>query len=384
MRPLPRRRRDATTPLLAHSRGLGLRGPRSPAHGRRADHGRHYRQCGRKPPSHRPAHLRRELRDPSQLQALNVPLNRWGGNPTSRYNWQLNADNRARDWYFQSIASREATPAGEWTRSSPTRKRAGRSPWLTIPILGWVAKLGANREQARELLDREVRRPDGARTASGSRTRATASRPPTGQPITGNDPNDANVLKNSTFQQRWVQHLVGRWGNAQGGGVRYYILDNEPASGTRPTATSGPTGAAHGGDPRPHHRLRRQDQGGRSRARSIVGPEEWGWSGYFCSGYDLQYGRSTAGAPGPRATAARTTCPGCSSSSGSTSRSTGQKVLDVFTVHYYPQGGEFGNATTTAMQQRRNRSTRSLWDPNYVDETWINDRVRLVRGCANG
>jgi PKD repeat protein len=30
------------------------------------------------------------------------------------------------------------------------------------------------------------------------------------------------------------------------------------------------------------------------------------------------------------------------------------------------------------MQLLRNRSTRALWDPNYTDPTWINDRVRLV------
>jgi hypothetical protein len=30
------------------------------------------------------------------------------------------------------------------------------------------------------------------------------------------------------------------------------------------------------------------------------------------------------------------------------------------------------------MQQRRNRSTRALWDTNYVDGTWINDRVCLI------
>src|SRR5262249_17795721 len=30
------------------------------------------------------------------------------------------------------------------------------------------------------------------------------------------------------------------------------------------------------------------------------------------------------------------------------------------------------------MQLRRNRSTRSLWDPTYVDETWIADTVQLV------
>ena len=30
-----------------------------------------------------------------ELVALNVPLNRSGGNATTRHNWQLNADNRA-------------------------------------------------------------------------------------------------------------------------------------------------------------------------------------------------------------------------------------------------------------------------------------------------
>ena len=30
------------------------------------------------------------------------------------------------------------------------------------------------------------------------------------------------------------------------------------------------------------------------------------------------------------------------------------------------------------MQLRRNRSTRSLWDPNYVDESWINGMVMLI------
>src|SRR5688572_22790326 len=40
----------------------------------------------------------------AQLNDLNVTLNRHGGNNTTRYNWQLNADNRGNDWYFESIA----------------------------------------------------------------------------------------------------------------------------------------------------------------------------------------------------------------------------------------------------------------------------------------
>jgi hypothetical protein len=36
---------------------------------------------------------------------------------------------------------------------------------------------------------------------------------------------------------------------------------------------------------------------------------------------------------------------------------TGRRVLDIFTVHYYPQSGEFSEDVSTAMQQRKNRST---------------------------
>src|SRR4029079_12654398 len=57
---------------------------------------------------------------------------------------------------------------------------------------------------------------------------------------------------------------------------------------------------------------------------------------------------------------------------------TGQKVLDALTLHFYPQGGEFSDDVSPAMQLLRNRSTRDLWDPNYVSQSWINDIVRLV------
>ena len=45
----------------------------------------------------------------AELNDLNSPLNRNGGNNTTRYNWQLNADNRGNDWYYESIAESSAT-----------------------------------------------------------------------------------------------------------------------------------------------------------------------------------------------------------------------------------------------------------------------------------
>jgi hypothetical protein len=64
-------------------------------------------------------------------------------------------------------------------------------------------------------------------------------------------------------------------------------------------------------------------------------------------------------------------------------RHDGKTLLDIFTVRDHHQDGEFSDDGSSDMQQRRNRSTRSLWDPSYVDESWINDRVQLIPHLKN-
>src|SRR5204862_211320 len=63
-------------------------------------------------------------------------------------------------------------------------------------------------------------------------------------------------------------------------------------------------------------------------------------------------------------------------------RKTGLKLLDMLDVHYYPAGQGIGvgtgGATDRATNALRIRSTRSLWDPTYVDESWIGDTVELI------
>jgi len=107
----------------------------------------------------------------------------------------------------------------------------------------------------------------------------------------------------------------------------------------------------------------------------ILGPEEWGWLGYLYSGYDLwDWGSFTDRA----AHGDLDLMPWLLAAMNLRSQQVGLRLLDVFTLHYYPQGGEFGNNTSSALQLRRNRSTRSLWDPDYTDESWINSQVRLI------
>jgi hypothetical protein len=57
----------------------------------------------------------------------------------------------------------------------------------------------------------------------------------------------------------------------------------------------------------------------------------------------------------------------------------GVRILDYFDNHWYPQAsGVSSSADDPATQALRLRSTRSLWDPTYTDESWINQPVQAI------
>ncbi len=315
--------------------------------------------------------------DTASLNDLNCPLNRLGGNNTSRYNWSLNADNRGSDWYFESLAYSSATPGEVGDTFIGNSKSAGASPMITIPTIGWVATLGNGRQRLSSFSIARY----GSQTGNDWQWFPDAGNgvASNGVNIAGNDPNDASVPVDSTFQAGWVQHLVGQWGSATSGGVRYYIMDNEPGiwySTHRDVHPVGPT--------MDEVRDRILDYAAKVKSidpsAQVVGPEEWGWGGYILSGYDAQYGNLYGWGINPDRTAhgGWDFLPWLLDQLRQKAAASGQRLLDVFSVHYYPQGGEYGDDTSTAMQLRRNRSTRSLWDPSYVDESWIATNVMLV------
>jgi PKD repeat protein len=322
----------------------------------------------------------------SDLRDLNAPLNRYGGNNTSRYNWELNADNRGADWYFESIGEASATPGQRGDDFTLGTRAANAEPMITIPTIEYVAKLGANRSKLASFDSRIYGAQDDCdwqwfpQACNGMKG---------GQPVTGNNPLDANILNSTTLQAGWVSHLVQGFGSAAAGGIKYYILDNEPSIWHSTHRDVWPIGAtmeqirdlmvAYSGA------IKNVDPDA-----LVVGPEEWGWSGYLFSGYDQQYGSQHGWSflPDRAAHGGMDYLPWLLQELKSRSDIDQRHVIDAFTVHYYPQGGEFWppNDVSTTMQLRRNRSTRSLWDPNYTDETWINDKVKLIprlRGWAD-
>ena len=56
----------------------------------------------------------------------------------------------------------------------------------------------------------------------------------------------------------------------------------------------------------------------------------------------------------------------------------GQRTLDVVDVHFYPQTDVFNDDVDAETNARRLRSIRALWDPQYVDESWINDTIEFI------
>lgn len=313
---------------------------------------------------------------PAQLADLNAPLNRQGGNPTSRYNWQLNCDNRANDWYFESIGYGSSV-AGEYGDTFiQDSKTGGAQPMLTIPLTDWVAKVGPNREKLASFSINKY----GAQTGNDSQWFPDAGNGvlTNGQNVVGNDKTDANVPNSVDFERGWVQHLIGRWGNAGGNGLRYYLLDNESSiwfATHRDVMPAGVTMDDMWARMRDYSAMIKTED----PAAQVLGPEEWGWGGFIYSGYDQQYAPTHGWTYPDRAAHGNMDyAPWLLQQFKNYETQNGRRLLDVFTLHFYPQGNEFTDDVSTAMQLRRNRSTRALWDPNYVDETWINTQVKLI------
>ncbi|MBK8046145.1 MAG: hypothetical protein IPK16_02840 [Anaerolineales bacterium] len=106
----------------------------------------------------------------------------------------------------------------------------------------------------------------------------------------------------------------------------------------------------------------------------LAGPVVMGWTYYWYGAYDGQ--REDWATPDDRLANGDTPfAPWYLRELKRYEETHGTRLLDYFDLHYYPQApgvslSPAGGATTQAL---RLRSTRSLWDPTYVDESWIAD-----------
>jgi hypothetical protein len=301
--------------------------------------------------------------DPALAQELKLPVNRMGGNATSRYNWQVDSSNSGSDWYFVGGKNSDTAVPGESVDNFVnTNQSTGTKSIATMPMVPYINKTSAKNCSYPSTLypDQQAWEPypgpDGSVCGNG-------------KDLNGNPIADTNLLLNNIpnspeYQQQWMQHLLSAHKSAKQGGVQLYDLDNEPSlwQYTHQDIHPGPTGfdelvnlsKSYGA------MIKSSDSGAK-----ILGPSDWGYTAYTTG----------IGAPGDD-----------SSSHGNIGfgeyylqqmqayeKQHGVRLLDYFDEHYYPQEsgvalGATGDANTQAL---RLRSTRSLWDPTYVDESWI-------------
>jgi hypothetical protein len=308
--------------------------------------------------------------DAYDMTTLNAPLNRWGGDATSRYNWQIDAYSAGNDWYFETYPNGSGTPAGSADAYvATTRANSGAEPLFTIPMIDYLANLGANRSTLEGFSVMKY----GPQTATDpyNSDAGNGVSAATGTDITGNNPLDTGVPNSTTIQQGWLQHFVSTFGSASTAtGIKYYILDNEPSLwySTHRDVHPIPANYQEMYDKIVAYAstIRAADP-----AAKIVGPEEWSWWAMYASGFDQANGFSAANSD--YNTHGQTYYyPWLLQQFYAYQQQTGTKLLDVLAVHCY-NGAPGSSDDSLSGQQYRNRETRILWDPTFQDPSWYGD-----------
>ncbi len=301
--------------------------------------------------------------DPGFAKEIRVPVQRWGGDGTTRYNWLVDSSNAGGDWYFMGgSGNANPTPAAGADAFIDANRAAGSKSLLTIPAIGWVNRTSAwNCSYPQSVYPNQQSynpyvHPNGDNCGNG----VDAS----GQNITDTDPLANNIQVDATWMKGWIDHNLAKYGTAARGGVQIYQMDNEPSGwgNTHRDVHPGPTGYDELlNDTIPYAAMIKADD----PSAQIDGPGDFGWPAYI-----------GMGKPGDDATSHGV---GLAEyylqQMRAYEQQHGVRLLDFFDEHYYPTSGDTclalcpaGDANT---QAERLQSTRSLWDPTYVENDWI-------------
>ncbi|MBE9096237.1 glycoside hydrolase family 44 protein [Tychonema sp. LEGE 07203] len=301
--------------------------------------------------------------DPATAKELRIPVERWGANHTSRYNWLVDSSNSGDDFFFVGGGdNKNPIPGDSIDKIVKTNRKNGSKSIVTIPMMGYVNKLSiwnccfrVAKYGAPEKTNPYIF-PEEDKCGNGKR--------PDGSLITDNNRLDVSIVSDAAFQKAWVQHLVKTHGTAESGGVQIYQMDNEPSGwgnthrDVHPEATS-------------YDELRDRTYQYASMVKAtdptakVLGPSDFGWPVYVDSGVKDDREKHGGVWFGRWYLQQMRAC----------EQQKGVRILDYFDEHYYPVVDDLCLANCPAgdakTQAARLRSTRSLWDSTYTDESWI-------------
>ncbi len=303
-------------------------------------------------------------------EGSNPTLWRLGGNRMTSCNWETNASNAGSDWKQSSdgwlctdaLHLTDCDVPGAIYRHFIERTLAAKMAALvTIPMVGYLPA------DENGPVSEDEKAPSKRWVPNFPRKKGKLQYPP-------------DLKDKAVYQDELVAWLVKTFGRADQGGVKFYDLDNEPAiwPSTHPRIhPQKPTYSEIVNDAEAYGAMIT----GIDPSAEILGPVSYGWQGMLTlqeapdyKDWNAKFGSFLDYYLAQMA---------------HLEKSDGRRLLHVLDVHYYPEAQGNGkritlNDTAPESVEARLQAPRSLWDPAYVETSWITqystkgEAIRLI------
>lgn len=289
-------------------------------------------------------------------EEMRLPLNRWGGNSTERYNHETESTNLGLDWFFTN--AEESYSHDDFIAGNLDD---GTDSLVTVPAMGWVSShaeagcsfpvtdsqgagtgLGPQDAEVQHWLNPAVR--CGSGFVNGEFMRGAA------------DPTLNHIATDDVWAAEWIQELVDTYGSAADGGVQIYAVGNEPG------LWEGSHGDVH---PEPTTRQEIIDTNityaqaikNVDPSAEVIGPVLFGGYSFYVSTDELLQGARPGDVPNFTTDYLQ--------AMADAEAATGQRLIDRFAVHFYDD-----RVYQDGTDEMRLQATRSLWDPTFAPQDW--------------
>ena len=280
----------------------------------------------------------------SYLHDIGASVHRWGGNRISTYNWQANASSSASDWYFENAAGiNGGSYPSNAIQFADDSVAGGAATLLSIPTLPFVAKDATSVSfSVAKYGPQQATDPYNSNAGNGVGTN--------GQNIV-NDPLDSGTTNTVALDAQWLRNLL-----SNSVALPFLALDNEMDiwAGTHRDWHPVPMTYDEMWNVFTNYATMVRAESPQSQ---ILAPVSCCWWYYW---------NSDAGGDDKAAHGGEDFLPWFLDMAYTNNLQTGQRLLDVLDIHYYPDS--FSGGIDAAQQLR---STRELWDPTYTSEGWI-------------
>ena len=277
---------------------------------------------------------------------LRPTLESWGGNPSTRFNWRLgNAWNTGADWFYNNVNyNLEGNVFHQFLEDKMARDMSIR---VAVPTMGWVAK---NSDPATCSFPDENGECTDGQASDCENQRVVA------------EPTSVSVASTPADIVAWINEM-----HEMGAYPDYIAMDNEPELWGYTHYDMHPDCTSYSEILEKYIEY--------STAIRDVAPDSQLTGPVTCCWW--YYWNSAAGAVDKISHGNADFLPWFLRNMAAHDAEAGQRHLDVLDIHYYPEG-LYNDEADNLTAAHRLRATRSLWDWQYVDESWINEPIALI------